>query len=638
MATMLSTCRQEPEIRNYLKTAATLLEWLNRFHQTMMRLFWIQFAFALSAAMNDINSIQTKMQDTGGAGSDNTLTITLWYNSTIYQYSVHGTQRDTTYQQSIATLSILHSSDCYTFAAKVMLESDGDDAAFIDKISFYTASGLWYGIDAVCRDTIQPNGLFYQDNSVCEPGLYYHAVIGIDKDDPQGFPPHKQLIYFDMSRPNQFIPNALLVDGIDVDPVQETCNPTSSPTDRPTLVPTKTPTPSPTKLPIMIPTMNPSINPTIGPTTPSPTQPGALLCGEDRVGTYSGDALIFEMTMPFAGTVLFDASGSQFAVSSLDAFITVSGALVASDLDHDGIVTLQRDAGEFTFIVKGDVSTSSIFHIKLRCVSDAPTSYPSQLPWTPTWAHILTTETTQTEAIVLFTDTNGVYSNDTDPSPRMTVFVLCILIICLFIHSVGFCICLLCVYRKRQSKTDAIELTKQETGTILQEPPIHAMRSRGEGSGEGRQSGWTRIVSEGVPRVVPEDLPIKKGIETQCDPHVYAKLIQSKASQVEDEEENDDDLLIYLQGTKRCDIEHDLDHIKPEDDEDDNDNYNNLYGKPKESQGTNGEEDDKDGDDDEDDADHNNLYGKPKALQGTNGDKPNTSQETKGKDIEIDGP
>eukprot|EP01083_Nonionella_stella_P078487 214824_1 len=216
----------------------------------MTGFFWIPFAFTLSTAMNDIDFIKTEILDHTSASSGATLTITLWYNSTIYQYNVTSPNQATAYEaylQSAPVLSVLHSSDCYTFEPKVMFEKHGPNAVFIDKISFHTISGLWYGIDEICRDTEQPDALFLQSDNVCASGFYHYSNIGIDLDDPLDFSPHKQLIYFDMTTPNQFITNALLVDGTTIDPVQETCNPTLNPTKT-----TNFPTQAPTIMPTMV--------------------------------------------------------------------------------------------------------------------------------------------------------------------------------------------------------------------------------------------------------------------------------------------------------------------------------------------------------------------------------------------------
>eukprot|EP01083_Nonionella_stella_P185020 673521_1 len=103
-----------------------------------------------------------------------------------------------------------------------------------------------------------------------------------------------------------------------------TPRPTPKPTSKPSAVPTKAPTNYPTKRPTHYPTKKPVAPPTSSPspqpTTASPTQPGFISCGEDSVGMYSSGKLIFEISMPFDGELIFDASGSKVALTTIEAF------------------------------------------------------------------------------------------------------------------------------------------------------------------------------------------------------------------------------------------------------------------------------------------------------------------------------
>eukprot|EP01083_Nonionella_stella_P185021 673522_1 len=99
-------------------------------------------------------------------------------------------------------------------------------------------------------------------------------------------------------------------------PVDYDCDPYLYPTPKPTPRPTPRPTHYPTKKPTLTPTSSPSPQPT----TASPTQPGFISCGEDSVGMYSSGKLIFEISMPFDGELIFDASGSKVALTTIEAF------------------------------------------------------------------------------------------------------------------------------------------------------------------------------------------------------------------------------------------------------------------------------------------------------------------------------
>eukprot|EP01083_Nonionella_stella_P133644 406307_1 len=144
--------------------------------------------------------------------------------------------------------------------------------------------------------------------------------------------------------------------------------------DEPTVFPTSSPiTPYPTRRPSPGPTKRPTKKPTAKPTTPSPTQPGTMTCGESTVGTYSnaGDPLIFEVRMPFIGELVFDASNSNFAISSIDAQ-TKLGSNLGSDADNDGIVSVNpAPSGDYKFVMVGAVS--GVYRVQILCVSDEPT-------------------------------------------------------------------------------------------------------------------------------------------------------------------------------------------------------------------------------------------------------------------------
>eukprot|EP01083_Nonionella_stella_P041584 112708_1 len=169
-----------------------------------------------------------------------------------------------------------------------------------------------------------------------------------------------------------------------------TVRPTTHPTQRPSLNPTKRPssyptrfptiktTTNPTKSPTEQPTANPTKSPSAQPTTPSPTQPGALACGEDDVGIYSTNELIFETTMPFTGELIFDASGCDFPITSLTAF-TKLDSLLSTDDDHDGVLSLMVPPGDYKFVLIGN--TPGVYLVKMRCVSNGePTSSPTPGP------------------------------------------------------------------------------------------------------------------------------------------------------------------------------------------------------------------------------------------------------------------
>eukprot|EP01083_Nonionella_stella_P039965 108686_1 len=159
-----------------------------------------------------------------------------------------------------------------------------------------------------------------------------------------------------------------------------TDNPSQPPTDHPSKPPTSNPSRAPTGDPSSAPTKRPTRNPTPKPTTGSPTQPGTMTCDASTVGLYSnaGEQLIVEVSMPFAGELIFDASISNFAIAGIDVQTKLGGNL-GSDSDHDGIVSLNPVVvGDYKFVLMSD--STGIYHVQIGCVSDEPTVFPTQSP------------------------------------------------------------------------------------------------------------------------------------------------------------------------------------------------------------------------------------------------------------------
>eukprot|EP01083_Nonionella_stella_P280702 954906_1 len=146
-----------------------------------------------------------------------------------------------------------------------------------------------------------------------------------------------------------------------------TATPSTNPTAKPS---TATPTSNPNTKPITAP---PTTNPTA-----KPTQPGTMACGETNFDVYTGgQILVFETFMPFPGELIFDASGSNFPLQGIESF-TKLGFYLGNDADGDGVVSVAVPSGDYMFNLEGQ--TSGVYLVKINCVSDAPTTYPTQMP------------------------------------------------------------------------------------------------------------------------------------------------------------------------------------------------------------------------------------------------------------------
>eukprot|EP01084_Bolivina_argentea_P010001 18655_1 len=275
--------------------------------------------------------------------------------------------------------------------------------------------------------------------------------------------------------------------------------PTRAPT---TKDPTKRPTKGPTKKPT---TKDPTKRPTDTPTTPSPTQPPPLSCGSETVGAYTSGTLIFETTMSFTGDIFFDASNSNFDIAAIEGFTKLDSYL-GSDSNGDGILTLSGTvAGDYKFVMVG--TGGGIYHVKITCVSDAPTNNPTKRPTYAPVNHPITPHPSEstvptlsptepptkgpTTRPTLFVATppptsattdseeedsgeNGSLVSDADGGPpalRIAVYIVSGLMICVV------CLCCMIVFHKYcLEKIDEIKKEMANLGILMAETgaPGHA--------------------------------------------------------------------------------------------------------------------------------------------------------------------
>lgn len=141
-------------------------------------------------------------------------------------------------------------------------------------------------------------------------------------------------------------------------------NPTLSPSATPTTAPSQTLSVSPTTLPSRTPTQTPSSTPT----TPAPTLPPKISCGNIISGDYNDNPLSFEVNIPEQGDIIFNASQSNFAITSLTA---VFGATpIGSDTDYDGILTLSdlKVVGTYFFTIRAKNGVYGTFKVHVLCL------------------------------------------------------------------------------------------------------------------------------------------------------------------------------------------------------------------------------------------------------------------------------
>eukprot|EP01083_Nonionella_stella_P186786 684844_1 len=216
----------------------------------MILLLFVSFHWVLLVAVNEVTQFGFLTHTNPTSGSIDNFIVTLWFNHTIYQNEFYPRDRDTWYHAYKETpnprFTILGSSHCNP-ETKIMFEQmSGDDSVKFTTIQFDTYSGDFYAIRAdgvteeyMCVDSV---------GSECEPP--------------------KQIFYFDISRPNTYIEDAVHIDATSVTPQIETCNPTASPSNHPTKSPSNEPSVNPSRA-TAHPSSNPSVAPSIATANPS---------------------------------------------------------------------------------------------------------------------------------------------------------------------------------------------------------------------------------------------------------------------------------------------------------------------------------------------------------------------------------
>eukprot|EP01083_Nonionella_stella_P316769 1150308_1 len=217
-------------------------------------------------------------EDDAAASTTNTVLATLWFNFTIYQYTLPSTNAGTIYTSTHNDLHIIDeytcplSSDNNVNQTKIMITNNHRDEVTFESIKLTTSSGEWYGIDAKCLS--QTDADWYANNpgyeswildvATCSSGKAERWICIDNEDDGVGCGPYQQMYYFDTLRKDQYIQDALYEDAKTIDPQFATCEPTTS-------VPSAVPSAVPSGVPSAVPSEVPSAEPSIQPTTNNPS-------------------------------------------------------------------------------------------------------------------------------------------------------------------------------------------------------------------------------------------------------------------------------------------------------------------------------------------------------------------------------
>eukprot|EP01083_Nonionella_stella_P174349 604101_1 len=271
---------------------------------------------SLVNAFESVKSITVHITDNSNAGAPY-VKATLWFDTAIYQFTIDNPQPNTQYSLSSNEFTTIGQSDCMDASdTKIMIERDGSNAVMIDWITFETYSGIWYGIDGWCAYLqsdidyyldLDPSSDYYdwiEEDPECPLG-YSHAHFCVDNDSCA---PAKQIFYFDVSTPNEYITDAVWEDGTVVVPRIVSCNPSNGPTPSPT---------DPSNRPTASPSYDPSNEPSASPNelTPSPTDNPFAQPTSSPVHAVNAKTPSISPTQPVIDTTILNTNhGSTYSV------------------------------------------------------------------------------------------------------------------------------------------------------------------------------------------------------------------------------------------------------------------------------------------------------------------------------------
>eukprot|EP01083_Nonionella_stella_P176717 619037_1 len=424
------------------------------------------------------------MADDKEADLEKTLYITLWFNFTIYQYSIDRPRQGMIYSSdSSTTFSVLGASDCpnpqynNTPETKLMFENNDGYYVIIEKVSFNTLSGLWYGIDSICltQDVINfVKSTPYKSSLIAETGcnsgqaFKYMCVTNKRSSESCSLGEYKQIVYFDITRPNQFITNAEFITDNSLVPQTKTCDPTHSPTTfQPTSTPTLTPTSHPTSVPTLNPSTIPSSKPTFSPTiipSAAPTDP-----------THS-PTVFPTLTPSFQPTVhpTKDTEKSTTAPMLNPSTIQSSNPTFLPTIIPSAAPTLQST---------DNPTIAPALHVETTMMSTmTPTVYPITAKPTKKQPTIVAkkgtymehTKTTQEWSITsTFVD---IVESHPDETPKSSGTVVIVLIVVVIVAAVGILVVMLCIKSyvngKPRSVTISVERYPQMDLPICTPPGV----------------------------------------------------------------------------------------------------------------------------------------------------------------------
>eukprot|EP01084_Bolivina_argentea_P243058 407543_1 len=242
-----------------------------RFKSTIISLYIISHIFVITKAIDNIESFGIMLHSNANSGTTSTVTVTLWYNFTIFQCNMYPTTYSTAYFCDSSSWNILGSSGCPKTDIpqyKIMINNPAPtDDLIIDYVFLWETDTIWYSISAWCVLTSStPPGFnniaSWKINDFNCGSQYTHYNTLCINNNINDCGPSQQMLYFDMNSPNSYETfsqwNAYTNYIIHTFTCNPTSDPTTNPSNYPTINPTYIPTINPTYIPTYIPTQIPT--------------------------------------------------------------------------------------------------------------------------------------------------------------------------------------------------------------------------------------------------------------------------------------------------------------------------------------------------------------------------------------------
>ena len=161
-----------------------------------------------------VQSISIHTADEQNAKSNFKIGITLWFNEEIYQCRIHPNKKDTEYvcdDESSPPWITISDDDYNCTDYKVMITNTFGDEVIISRIEITLENGIKYGMTGFCVDRNISGDVydeFDMNDTTCDTNQLHSIYLCADNSGKNGCYPFRQIVYFDIFRPNEVIDNA----------------------------------------------------------------------------------------------------------------------------------------------------------------------------------------------------------------------------------------------------------------------------------------------------------------------------------------------------------------------------------------------------------------------------------------------